>query len=279
MPLTIQDGELLELMEDFYVLTGIRLALFDEYHTELASYPQGGEGFCARMRQNEAFDCRCRESDEESFCRCRRTGSMHIYQCHAGLIEATVPICEDGRIIAYMMLGQITDRKNREELYAELSDLCRTYGVEEDMSTKIRKIKYRNERQIRAASKILDACTEYIRLKEIVKPSGEQLIGAIRRFVDSHIDEPIDVDRICREFDISRTSLYDSIRPYHQGGIASFVRHRRLEIARRMIRKTDLPISEIASRVGFSDYNYFLRVFKQTYGISSKKIRSLQSGE
>lgn len=279
MSLTIQDGELLELMEDFYTLTGIRLALFDEYHTELASYPRNGEGFCARMRQNESFDGRCRASDEDSFARCRQTGKMYIYQCHAGLIEATVPITEEGRIIGYMMLGQITDRKNRDGLFAELSELCRVYGVEEDMSSKIRKIKYRNERQIRAASKILDACTEYIRLKEIVKPSGEQLIGAIQLFVDHHIGETIDVDRICREFDISRTSLYDAIRPYHQGGIASFVRHRRLEIARRMIRTTELPIAEIASRVGFSDYNYFLRVFKQTYGISSKKLRFAKNGE
>lgn len=279
MSLTIQDSELLELMEDFYVLTGMRLALFDEYHTELASYPKNGEGFCARMRQNEQFDSRCRASDEDSFARCRQTGRMYIYQCHAGLIEATVPITEEGRIIGYMMLGQITDRKNRDELFGELSELCRAYGVDEDMNSKIRKIKYRNERQIRAASKILDACTEYIRLKEIVKPSGEQLIGAIQDFVDGHIGEGIDVDRICREFEISRTSLYDAIRPYHQGGIASFVKHRRLEVAKKLLRTTDLPISDIASRVGFSDYNYFLRVFKQTYGISSKKIRNARGGE
>lgn len=277
MPLKIQDGELLELMQDFYVLTGMRIALFDEYHTELASYPRGNEGFCACMRENVAFDRLCRESDEDSFVRCRQTGKLNIYECHAGLIEATVPITEEGRIIGYMMLGQITDRKNREQLFSHLCAICARYGIDgtgEELSAKIRRIKYRNERQIRAASKILDACTEYIRLKEIVKPSGQQLIDAIKLFVDEHIHEPIDVERICEEFRISRTSLYESIRPYHKGGIASFIKHRRLERAKTLLQSTDLPISEIAESVGFSDYNYFLRVFKQTYGVSSKRLRS-----
>lgn len=40
--------------------------------------------------------------------------------------------------------------------------------------------------------------------------------------------------------------------------------------------KTDMPISDIADSVGFSDYNYFLRVFKKHYGISPKKMKAMR---
>ncbi|MBQ2389774.1 MAG: PocR ligand-binding domain-containing protein, partial [Clostridia bacterium] len=30
---------------------------------------------------------------------------MHIYKCHAGLVEAAMPIKNENKIIGYMMLG------------------------------------------------------------------------------------------------------------------------------------------------------------------------------
>ena len=41
----------------------------------------------------------------------------------------------------------------------------------------------------------------------------------------------------------------------------------------KLLKQTDFSISEIAKRVGFSDYNYFSRVYKKTYGKSPKHYR------
>ncbi|MBQ8408372.1 MAG: PocR ligand-binding domain-containing protein [Clostridia bacterium] len=273
MALLFQDNALLELMQDFYVLTGMRIVLYDENFVKLASYPSRREAFCACMRENPAFDRKCLENDLEAHKHCIATKNLYIYKCHAGLVEAIVPITEGARIIGYIMCGQITDIENKGKNFEKLSALCREYGVESDLGELIGKIKYRSERQIRAASKILEACTEYVRLKEIVQPSGKQLIDSIELFVETHIKEEIDVDRICCEFNISRTRLYEVIRPYTDGGIAAFIKNKRLEHAKNLIKTTSLPIPQIASESGFSDYNYFLRVFKRKYGVSSKKMR------
>ena len=273
MSLLWQDNELNELMQDFYTLTGIRIALFDADYKEICSYPPAVESFCAFMRTNREFDEMCKESDRQAFHCCRKSRSLYVCKCHAGLTEATVPILEGERILGYMMLGQVTDNKDRDRVFRELTALAHTYGIEKNLSGRIRKIKYRNEQQIRSATKIMEACTAYVRLKEIVTPSGKQLIDSIQRFVREHIREELDVDRICREFRISRTKLYETIRPYTDGGIASFIKRTRLEYAKELIRTTDLSIPEIASTCGFSDYNYFLRVFKKQYGTSSKALR------
>lgn len=276
MALMYRDIELLELMQDFYVLTGIRIALFDANCAELASYPKGEATFCHCMRKNPDFRAKCRESDENAFEKCRQTNKIHIFKCHAGLIEASVPMIEDGKIIGYMMLGRITDKKNKVELVGAVLSRCREYGVDGEIEEKIKKIKYRNEKQIQAAAKILDACCEYVKLREMVRPSGKRLIDSLERYIDEHIREEITVERLCSEFEISRTKLYETVRPYTNGGIAAFVKTKRFEHAKNLIKSTDMSVPQIADACGFSDYNYFLRIFKQKYGISTKQMRKEQ---
>lgn len=273
MLLLHRDAELMKLMQDFYVLTGIRIALFDANGAELISYPKGEDTFCHCMRKNPEFRARCRESDENAFETCRQTQSLCIFKCHAGLIEASVPMIEDGRIIGYMMLGRITDKKNKVELVGAVLSRCREYEHGADIEDKIKKIKYRNEKQIQAAAKILDACCEYVKLRRMVQPSGKRLIDALDMYIDEHIGEEITVDGICAELGISRTKLYEATRPHLKGGIAAFIKHKKLEYAKGLIQTTDMSIPDVASAAGFSDYNYFLRVFKQQYGVSTKQMR------
>ncbi len=273
MSLLFRDAELFELMEDFYVLTGIRTVLFDEDFRELAAYPKGEHSFCHCMRKEPEFIKMCHKSDRQAFKKCRKTGEIHIFTCHAGLCEACAPIKSNGKIMGYLMLGRITDIKNKDELVMRVLESCGEYDIPPEFEDKIRKIKYRNEKQIRAAAKILDACCEYVKLRELVHPSGKQLIDSLERYVDMHIREDISVERICRELDISRTRLYETLRPHLNGGIAAYVKQRRLEYAKELIKSTEMSIPEISDACGFADYNYFLRSFKQKYGMSTKQFK------
>ena len=62
----------------------------------------------------------------------------------------------------------------------------------------------------------------------------------------------------------------------YTNGIASFIKLKRLAKAKELVLKTDMPISDISDSVGFSDYNYFLRVFKKHYGVSPKKMKAMR---
>ena len=276
MSLLIHEQELMELMKDFYTLTGIRLILFDADYKELLAYPPKKKSVCFYLRQNPSFDQKCRQSDEISFCQCKKTKQLHIFKCHAGFNEATAPVLENGHIIGYMMFGQVTNNKNKEDFIEKISVLCKQYNIEKKINSQIRKIKYRSDEQLRAAAKLLDAYVHYIRLKDIVRHSGERLIDAIDVFLEKNLSEKINVDRICKEMNICRTRLYETIQPYTDGGIAAYIKNKRLNHAKKLIMTTDLSIPEIADACGFSDYNYFLRIFKQKFGASSKEFRKKQ---
>ena len=268
------DDDLTDLMKNFYTLTGIRIVLFDNEQNEVVSYPNSGNSFCFHMRTNPEFKALCQKSDCVSFEKCRKTHALSVYTCHAGLIEATAPLIANHAIIGYVMFGQITDNKDKCAVSALAEDLWRRYMPDMPMPEGAKKIKYKSKKQILAASKILDACTSYIMLKEMVKPKPEQLIAKVSNYIDLHLDEPICVEDLCKELNISRTRLYEETKQYTNGGIASFIKTKRLDKAKRLLTSTTLSVVEIADKTGFSDYNYFLRVFKKHYGISPKKIRA-----
>lgn len=268
MSLLFKDKELLELMQDFYILTGIRIVLFDENFVEVISYPTNEETFCGLMRTNKTFEALCRSCDENACRYCRNTHQTYIYTCHAGLTEAVSPVVENGIIIGYIMFGQVTDIKNKQQLSEHLKNLHNLYMPN---TANDKKIKYKSRRQIVAASKILDALAEYIHLKGMVHLSNTQIITKINNYINEHITEDITVYDLCNELGLSRTHLYEIMKKQTGEGVSSFIRNKKLEHALQLIRTTELKIPEIASRAGFSDYNYFLRLFKNKYGLSPKK--------
>ena len=275
MSLIFQSEELKKLMENFYTLTGIRIVLFDKEFNEIASYPENEKSFCSIMRRDTAFDKKCRMCDRLFLSKCGKTEPLCVYTCHAGLIEATTAIIENGNIIGYLMLGQITDEKDKKVFIAKMKKLCKSFSVsDEEITFYLKKIKYKSRQQIYAASNIMEACAGYIYMKELVRSAEKELIKPIETYIEEHLCEEITVDRLCREFFVSRTQLYKIMNKYYEGGIASFIKQKRLETAKRLIKTTDKQTKEIAYEVGFKDYNYFLRVFKARYGVSPSNIRS-----
>ncbi len=273
MSLKFDTLELADLMRNFYTLTGIRIVLFDEKYNEIFAYPAECSPFCACMRQNHSFYELCCESDKISFESCKKTGALTMYKCHAGLIETTAPITNNGAIIGYIMFGQVSDSKDKDGFRQELLSLSKAYNFSNDITEPIRKVKFKSKKQLVAASKILEACTSYILLKEIIKPSRIELFSAIDEYICNNLKENITIPLICQKFNISRTRLYVLCNQYIPGGIAAYVKSKRLSRAKELLRTTHMSVSDIASEVGFSDYNYFLKAFKKHFGMSTKDMR------
>lgn len=263
-------------MKNFYTLTGIRIVLFDEDYNEIFAYPKDCLPYCNCMRQNDEFYGQCRKSDNMSFETCKKTGILTMYKCHAGLIEATSPIMHNNAIIGYVMFGQVSDSKDKDNFKSSLITLAKKYGFTDEAVEIVKKVKFKSKNQLVAASKILEACTSYILLKEIVKPSRIELFTSIDEYITEHLAEDISVNLLCRKFNISRTSLYELYKQYVPGGIASHIKSKRLQKAKELLLTTDLSATEISRTIGFSDYNYFLMSFKKHFGVSTKTIRKNQ---
>lgn len=262
------------LMRDFYILTGIKIVIFDSNYHEILAYPETHCAFCSLMQSNEASCCKCLESNEQSFQHCRQSSELFIYHCHAGLVEATAPLIDNDIVIGYVMFGQISDSQNEKEMTGHLRSVIEKYCLADQVSTdQIYQVSVKSQEQILAAAQILEACTFYVLLKEMISLQRQNFMKNLNTFLLEHLSEDLSVDRLMREFHVSRNKLYDSCNRYLKTGIAEHIKSLRIQEAKRLLKETDLKIIQVADQVGFTDYNYFCRVFKKEVGIPAKQYR------
>ena len=87
--------------------------------------------------------------------------------------------------------------------------------------------------------------------------------------IEAHIEDPgLDVDFLCEHLFISRTRLYQKVQSTSDQSVAEFIRTIRLKKAIQIMTHEDVPMNEVANRIGLQSASNFSRVFKKEYGKS-----------
>ena len=98
------------------------------------------------------------------------------------------------------------------------------------------------------------------------------------------IERAIDYIRQNIEKDLSRSEIADAIflNPEYLSGlfkketgvsVGDFILSEKMGIARSLLADTMIPVSLVASRVGYSNFSYFSQVFKKATGLSPVEYR------
>ncbi len=96
---------------------------------------------------------------------------------------------------------------------------------------------------------------------ELAEPSDE--VGAVLLFLHVHYGEKITLERLAEHFHTNRTTLSESFRKVTGLSIIDYLIRLRLQYAATLLRDTILPVSEVASRVGYPDVTSFGRAFRK----------------
>jgi len=276
MSVDLNRAGLYDLMRSFHTLTGIKIAFFDPEYREILSYPESHCAFCQLMHDAPKTRAGCEASNVQSFERCRKTGQLTMYHCHAGLLETTAPIKDDGVLLGYIMFGQISDVPERKKFLTEMSMRAPARGISRAacLKTTMRIPAYTSER-INAAAKILEACISYVLRSGLVSLHKGRLLQRIEAYIDANLEKPFSSEDICAQFHLSRSALYRLFAEHKGEGVAASVRSRRVARACALMRETDLPLQEIAMRCGFADYGSFFHAFRKWRGMSPKVFRAM----
>ncbi len=90
-----------------------------------------------------------------------------------------------------------------------------------------------------------------------------------------HIDDPeLGVKELCAATFTSYTQLFRRLKSLTGKNPTSYIRATRLLMAKRRLEKTNDPIYEVAYSMGFTDPNYFSRVFRNYFGVPPSQLRS-----
>lgn len=116
---------------------------------------------------------------------------------------------------------------------------------------------------------------------ERARPTSERAHSAVAsaiRLIDEHPAEAWTLASLAGRVHVEPTYF---VRLFHKAvGLPpmSYLAGRRVELAAGLLRRTELPVSEVGAMVGWPDANHFSRRFREKFGLSPTRYR-LRSSE
>ena len=105
--------------------------------------------------------------------------------------------------------------------------------------------------------------------------SEQAEFSKIVEYLNEHIEEHITLETLTKEFTINRNKLNDLFMNQASMTCLNYLLILRMDLAKILLTRTEIPISEISSRVGYPDSNYFTKVLNKTVGMTPSKYRKV----
>lgn len=106
------------------------------------------------------------------------------------------------------------------------------------------------------------------------KDNTPKLIQDVKRYLEQNCSENITNKEIGDEFLYHPNYINRLFKKSTGETVHSYITRVRLKKALNMILESDCQIAEIADRCGFSSYAYFIKCFREKYGVSPLKYRN-----
>ena len=208
---------------------------------------------------------RCLESDLHGFAKALERKGPYRYRCHMGLTETVTPILYDDILVGFMMVGQNLLCEDL-DIVRERMEQVEDASLRNALLRELDGMKFTNEAELAAMNNVVEMCVSYLRLKQLIRFKETPTPVLLKNYIATHLAEELDIRVLCKEFNMSKSSLYLLSREALGKGVTAYIREQRMERAKVLLTETKQPISRVAEQVGYADTNYFTKVFRKYAG-------------
>ena len=103
--------------------------------------------------------------------------------------------------------------------------------------------------------------------------NADHFVLKAENYILSHLDQSLTVRQIAENIYISHTYLCFIYKKKTGKTLNKFITEAKMNQARALLENTDKKIGDISAMLGYSNQNYFSKVFINTYGISPHAYR------
>ena len=268
--------EIMDILRDLHKVSGFRISLHDAEHNEICAFPREGLPFCRTVQRDTAVLQQCRECDIKNFAAVRETGKPRLYRCPQGLYEAVAPIYHYGVLSGFLMMGQARtpDPQLAQHLYDTAFRITGDSALAKELADSIPTVE---DAVATAYLNLATILAEYLTATNRVATAGGKLAECIAQYIRKNYAQVITLQHLSDAFGYSVATLTKAFRTEYGCTIFQYLRDTRLDAAAKLLTDTRKTMNVIAETCGFSDQNYFSRVFTAQYGCSPTVYRKSHS--
>ena len=145
---------------------------------------------------------------------------------------------------------------------------CRTYF---ETMLKCDKLLLSSALYLKAA--IIHITQEIVFSKEdtVSKNDTQYAADRILEYIDANPDKIDSVSTLARIFRYHENYINFLVKKRTGMNVSSYIKLKKISLAKQLIENTDLPLSEIAAELGYYDTSHFYRAYKSVTGFAPKK--------
>ena len=114
-----------------------------------------------------------------------------------------------------------------------------------------------------------------LEIKDILDfDSNNKHIIEIIKFINVHISEPLSLSRVSAEVNLSKEYTSHIFKKETGKTVTDYINERKLLIAKEMLLGTEYSLTEISDRLGYENYSYFSKLFKNQFGTSPRALKN-----
>jgi len=102
---------------------------------------------------------------------------------------------------------------------------------------------------------------------------AKSLVAKAKQYIDCNFHKDISLDDVSKIVNISPYYFSKVFKDEAEENFIEYLTRKRMESAKTLLIKPELSIKEICVMIGYSDPNYFSRVFKKYEGITPSEYR------
>lgn len=93
------------------------------------------------------------------------------------------------------------------------------------------------------------------------------------RYIDENIYHPLSLENVCNAIHLSKSYTTRLFKTEMNMTVSEYINNRKLDIAKAMLANSDISLQEISGSLGYENYCYFSKKFKERFGISPLKTK------
>ncbi len=254
-PFTMEENHYHDYYEIYYMLSGQRIYFIRD---RSYSVQQGDLVFISKHELHKTM-----QSGDASHERI----IIHMDDAMLGKLAGThvsfllTPFEQQSHIIRLPMQEQLATAQLMSRMLAEIRqqpagfELFPSYAVTELLLTAARYIQQSEPMPLHHATPM------HAKISEVI------------RYINAHFGEPLRLDELAKHFFISPYYLSRMFKELTGFTFSDYIILTRMKEAQRLLRESDISITDIAAAVGFDNFSHFGKTFKKITHVSPRQYR------
>ena len=229
------------------------------------------------QRNHEAPVCETTKVNYNKYSRCYRCREVVLRMattkkksfgglCINGVYEYCRPLIRDEHVVGVILIGNIYNGSPEQLRRLEQNNLLHLIDTMQHNFT---------QQDCQRTADILESYISYLldTYGERTEKTFDNTMEDIRSYIEENAYSDFSITTLAKQFNYNEKYLGRLFKTRTGYTVHEYCNHLRITKAKKLLRSTNLSISQIAAQVGYNNTTYFIRLFKSHTNLSPLQYR------